>query len=98
VTSPAHDALVAIVNRETAAWDDLDADALVDVFHPDMVWVWPPTEHDHDPLTWAMPMGRFSAERWRAAWTGLFDTHELVRNVREIGRGEGAPRPGVVSA
>lgn len=91
VISPAHDAVTAAVHRETAAWDALDADALVTIFHPDMVWVWPPTERDHDPLTWAMPMGRFNAGRWHAGWSDLFSTHELIRNHRELLRVEVTP-------
>jgi ketosteroid isomerase-like protein len=27
-----------MVDRETSAWDRQDADALVSLFHPDMVW------------------------------------------------------------
>lgn len=27
-----------MVDRETAAWDRQDAEALVELFHPDMVW------------------------------------------------------------
>ena len=30
-----------MVDRETAAWDRQDADGLVGLFHPDMVWPWP---------------------------------------------------------
>jgi hypothetical protein len=30
-----------IVDRETRAWDTQDADLLLSVFHPDMVWPWP---------------------------------------------------------
>ena len=91
VTSSAHDSLVAMVNRETDAWNNNDADALLTLFHPDMVWVWPPTAQDHDPMTWVMPMGRFNAERWRADWAALFASHELIRNVREILRVEVSP-------
>ena len=32
------DEIQAMVDRETAAWDRQDADALVSLFHPDMVW------------------------------------------------------------
>ena len=31
-----------MVDRETRAWDSQDAEALVSIFHPDMVWPWPP--------------------------------------------------------
>jgi ketosteroid isomerase-like protein len=72
----------AMIDRETAAWDTQDADALVDLFHPDMVWPWPPDAHAHDPATWVFPYGRYDRERWRAKWQSLFDTHTLVRNRR----------------
>lgn len=38
----AEDAIRAMVERETSAWNQKDAEALVDLFHPDMVWPWPP--------------------------------------------------------
>ena len=61
-----------IVDRETRARDTGDVDLLLTVFHPDMVWPWPGTVRPHDP------------ERWGRGWQELFDTHELVRNEREI--------------
>lgn len=73
----------AMVDAETAAWNARDADALVSLFHPDTVWPWPPNADAHDPLTWVLPLGRFDAVRWRQAWQALFDTHELVHNVRK---------------
>ena len=76
----------AMVERETHAWNARDADALVDLFHPDMVWPWPPDAHSHDPATWIFPQGRFDRERWRDGWQHLFDTHELLRNNRTIVR------------
>ena len=75
-----------MVERETRAWNERDADALVDLFHPDMVWPWPPDELSHDPITWIFPQGRFDRERWRAGWQHLFDTYELVHNRRTIAR------------
>lgn len=75
-----------MVHRETRAWDARDADALVDLFHPDMVWPWPPDPDAHDPIEWVFVLGRFDRERWRAAWQELFDTHELVHNRRRIRR------------
>ena len=39
---PVEDDIRAIVDLETSAWDRPDADALVDLFHPDTVWPWPP--------------------------------------------------------
>jgi hypothetical protein len=41
-----------MVNLETSAWNDRDANALVDLFHPDAVWPWPPDSNSHDPETW----------------------------------------------
>lgn len=79
-------AIRALVDLETRAWDARDADLLVTVFHPDMVWPWPPTPRDHDPVDWVLEWGRYDAERWAAGWRGLFETHELVRNDRSIAR------------
>jgi len=75
-----------MVERETRAWNERDADSLVDLFHPDMVWPWPPDELSHDPITWIFPQGRFDRERWRQGWQHLFDTYELVHNRRTIAR------------
>lgn len=72
----------AIIDRETKAWNTQDVDLLISVFHPDMVWPWPPTAHDHDPIKWVMEWGRYDAGRWRAGWQELFNTHELVKNDR----------------
>jgi ketosteroid isomerase-like protein len=76
----------AMVDREAAAWDRQDADALVSLFHPDMVWPWPPDGRAHDPAAWVFPQGRYNRERWKAAWQSLFRTHELVHNTRRTVR------------
>jgi hypothetical protein len=73
-----------IVDRETRAWDTRDVDLLLTVFHPDMVWPWPKTPRSHDPMDWVLEWGRYDPERWGRGWRELFDTHELVRNEREI--------------
>lgn len=73
-----------IVQRETRAWDTQDVKLLLSVFHPDMVWPWPPHAQAHDPLVWVMPYGRFNEERWGKNWQELFDTHTLVHNRRVI--------------
>lgn len=73
-----------IVNRETRAWDTQDVDLLMTVFHPDMVWPWPPTPQSHDPMDWVIEWGRYDYERWRNGWQQLFDTHRLAHNKREI--------------
>ena len=73
-----------IVDRETRAWDTRDVDLLLSVFHPDMVWPWPRTPRSHDPMDWVLEWGRYDCERWGRGWQALFDTHELVRNEREL--------------
>lgn len=74
----------AMVHRETRAWDARDADALVELFHPDMVWPWPPSSADHDPATWIFILGRYNRERWRTCWEEFFQSHRLIHNKREI--------------
>jgi ketosteroid isomerase-like protein len=76
----------AMVDRETKAWDERDAEALVSLFHPDMVWPWPPDADAHDPAAWVFPQGRFDRERWKSGWENLFRTHELIHNRRETVR------------
>jgi ketosteroid isomerase-like protein len=76
----------AMVDRETAAWDQQDARALVGLFHPDMVWPWPLHGRAHDPATWVFPQGRFDERRWQADWEELFRTNELVHNRRRTVR------------
>jgi ketosteroid isomerase-like protein len=71
-----------IVDRETRAWDTQDADLLLSVFHPDMVWPWPKSSSSHDPMEWVLEWGRYDAQRWRRVWQELFDTHSLIRNDR----------------
>ena len=73
-----------IVHRETRAWDTKDVDLLMTIFHPDMVWPWPPTAEAHDPALWVMELGRYDAARWRKGWQELFATHELIHNRRRI--------------
>jgi ketosteroid isomerase-like protein len=75
-----------IVNRETRAWDTMDIELLMSIFHPDMVWPWPPTSRAHDPMEWVLELGRFDHDRWRAGWQRLFDGHELIHNRRTIRR------------
>lgn len=75
-----------LVHRETRAWDRQDADLLISILHPDMVWPWPPHADAHDPMEWVLVWGRFDRERWRRGWQALFDSHELVHNRREIRR------------
>ena len=76
-------AIREMIDRETAAWNAQDVNGLLDLFHPDMVWAWPPTNRDHDPITWQLQLGRFDRERWGAGWTELFRDHELIHNRRD---------------
>ena len=73
-----------IVDRETKAWNDRDAEMLVSIFHRDMVWPWPKTPRSHDPMDWEMVMGKFDKERWKKNWQELFDSHDLAHNNRTI--------------
>lgn len=75
--------IAEMVDRETRAWNDRDADLLMSLFHPDMVWPWPKTPTSHDPMEWELVLGRFDRERWAESWRNLFDTHRLVHNRRE---------------
>jgi len=76
----------AMVDRETTAWDHQDAESLISLFHPDMVWPWPPDSSSHDPATWLFPMGRYDRARWMAGWADLFEKYELVHNRRNTVR------------
>jgi ketosteroid isomerase-like protein len=76
--------IIEIVNRETKAWDTQDVELLMTVFHPDMVWPWPANNKAHDPINWVIPWGKYNYRRWKENWQGLFDTHKLVHNKREI--------------
>lgn len=82
----AEEEIQEIVDRETRAWDTQDLDLLMPIFHPDMVWPWPPHPHAHDPATWVLDWGRYDDARWRAGWRQLFDTHRLVHNHRSTRR------------
>ena len=71
-------------NKETNAWNNRDVNALVSIFHPDMVWPWPESSSSHDPMNWEMGLGRYHKERWCKGWQDLFDNHTLVHNNRAI--------------
>lgn len=72
-----------IIDRETRAWDEKDAETLVSIFHPDMVWPWPKHENAHNPVDWVFPFGRYNRKRWKDDWQKLFDTHKLIHNNRK---------------
>jgi hypothetical protein len=80
------DQIQTMVDRETSAWDRQDAETLVSLFHPDMVWPWPPDTEAHDPALWVFPLGRYDRQRWKAGWEDLFATYELVHNNRRTER------------
>jgi ketosteroid isomerase-like protein len=80
------DEIRAMVDEETAAWNAQDAEALVSLFHPDMVWPWPADPQGHDPAGWVFPQGRYDRRRWKAEWEELFRTYELVHNNRSTVR------------
>ena len=73
----------AIVNRETTAWDTQDTNLLLFIFHPDMVWPWPSTNLDHDPINWVMVLGKFNHQRWKHFYRQFFENHKLIHNFRE---------------
>jgi ketosteroid isomerase-like protein len=73
-----------VVDRETDAWNSKNVEQLISVFHRDMVWPWPPTEDHHDPMDWVLVQGRFDENRWGKGWLQLFETHELIHNIRLI--------------
>ena len=71
-----------LVDRETEAWNKQDAETLLSLFHPDMIWPWPQNEFQHDPATWEFPQGRFNKQRWKRDWEKLFRDYRLVHNER----------------
>ena len=73
----------ALVNRVTLGLNTKNPDLLLDMIHPDMVWPWPPTSRDHDPVRWKFVLGRFNRERWRQNWQDIFDQYDLVHNYRD---------------
>jgi len=55
----------ALIDRETLGLNNKNPGLFLDFIHPDMVWPWPPTPGDHDPVHWRFVLGRFNKERWR---------------------------------
>ncbi len=82
----AEEAMRTMVDRETLAWDRQDVDLLLSIFHPDFVWVWPPTNRDHDPIKWETVLGRFDRQRWGDFYKHFFEMHYLIHNRREVAR------------
>ncbi len=71
-----------LIDRETPGLNTKNPDLFLATIHPDMVWPWPPTSHDHDPLRWRFVLGRFNKKRWRQYFQALFDQYELAHNNR----------------
>lgn len=80
MTEDAQDAIRSLVERERQAWDAKDADALADLFHPEMIWSTPSAD---TRTRGGLLMSGLPAERWRAAWRRHFEQHELVHHERE---------------
>jgi ketosteroid isomerase-like protein len=76
--------ITEIVNRETKAWDTKDVDFLLSIFHPDMVWVWPKKNDQHNPIDWELPLGKFDYERWKKVYSEMFGKYKLLKNDRKI--------------
>ncbi len=83
MTACPEQAIRALIDQETAAWDTRNVEQLLELFHPDMVWAWPPSNEDHDPVTWQLHMGRFDRVRWGDEWRQLFSAHQLIHNRRQ---------------
>jgi len=73
-----------IIQLETRAWNEKDAETLVSIFHPDMVWPWPKDEYSHHPLDWVFPFGKYNRKRWKDNWQEFFNNRELIHNHRRI--------------
>ena len=82
-----------MINRETRAWNEKDAETLVSIFHPDMVWPWPKNENAHNPLDWIFPFGRYNRKRWKDNWQSFFNAHELIHNNRYCVKSQPANSP-----
>jgi ketosteroid isomerase-like protein len=74
----------ALVDQVTLGLNTKNADLFLDMIHPDMVWPWPPTSRDHDPVRWDFVLGRFNKEQWRQNFQAIFDHYDLVHNLREM--------------
>lgn len=71
-----------IIDRESRAYETGDTELMLTVFHPDMVWAWPPHNRAYDPMEWVLRMGRFNYDRWYQLLELFFSTHTLVHNRR----------------
>ena len=57
--------IIEIIERESRAFETADAELMLTIYHPDMVWAWPPHAKAHDPMEWIMRVGRFDYEMAR---------------------------------
>jgi len=73
----------ALIDRETLGLNTKNPDLFLDLIHPDMVWPWPCTPCDHDPVRWKFVLGRYNKERWRQYFQAIFDNFDLVHNYRD---------------
>jgi hypothetical protein len=73
----------ALIDRETLGLNSKNPDLFLDMIRPDMVWPWPPSACDHDPVRWKFVLGRFNKERWRQNFQAIFDNYDLVHNHRD---------------
>jgi len=71
-----------MVDRESRAYDTADTALMMTIYHPDMVWAWPPNAHAHDPMEWVLRLGRFNYERWYRLSELFFETHRVIHNHR----------------
>ncbi len=78
------DEIREIVERESRAFDTKDVELMLSIYHPDMVWAWPPHSKAYDPMEWIMRVGRFNYDRWYKLTKLFMDTHTVVHNRREI--------------
>ena len=76
--------IIEIIERESRAFETADAELMLTIYHPDMVWAWPPHAKAHDPMEWIMRVGRFDYEKWLAMTKLFMGTHKLIHNRREI--------------
>ena len=76
--------IIEIINRETRAWDTQNVELFLSIFHHDMVWPWPPSNLDHDPITWDLFLGKFNYERWKTIYINFFNENRLIHNNRKI--------------
>src|SRR5262249_21806525 len=82
MSDPVQKQIQQLIDRETLGLSSKNPDLFVDFIHPDMVWPWPPTPRDHDPIRWKFVLGRFQRDRWRQYFQAIFDQYDLVHNDR----------------